>query len=538
MSRIAIYDTTLRDGSQGEGVSFTVRDKLAVTEKLDALGVAYIEGGWPGSNPRDAEYFSEVRKLALGNARLAAFGSTARPGKPPSRDENVKALLAAGTPVVTIVAKTWKRQVIDALRIEPEENLDLIDKTVRFLVERTDEVILDAEHFFDGHASDADYALSCLRTAAAAGAAVLCLCDTRGGSLPEAITVGVRAATSLGTAVGIHCHNDGELAVANSLAAVEAGAVHVQGTVNGFGERCGNADLCSIIPNLQLKMGRRCVSDEQLRHLAETSRFLYETANRDPDRHQAYVGTSAFAHKGGLHVSAIQRDSSTYEHIDPALVGNAQRVLVSDLSGRSNLIYKAREFGLDLSDRADELASVLGEVKRLESGGFQFEGADASLELLLRKNLNTKERFFRLIGFRVVDDKRHEDEHSASEATVMIEGPDGTIEHTAASGDGPVHALDLATRKALVKFYPELADIRLLDYKVRVLAGETGTQGLVRVLIESGDDHDRWGTVGVSHNVVEASWQALVDSFVYKLHKDRRKPAARKKQSARAGRGA
>jgi len=530
MSRVAIYDTTLRDGSQGEGVSFTVRDKLAVTAKLDELGVAYVEGGWPGSNPRDAEYFRDVRATSLRHAKLAAFGSTTRPGKAPSRDENVKALLGAETPVVTIVAKTWKRQVLDALRIEPEENIELIDKTVRYLAERVDEVILDAEHFFDGHASDAEYALACLRTAADAGAAVLCLCDTRGGSLPERITLGVRAASAAGVAVGIHCHNDSGLAVANSLAAVEAGAVHVQGTINGFGERCGNANLCSIIPNLQLKMGRQCVSDRQLEHLAETARFLYEVANLEPDRHQAYVGASAFAHKGGLHVSAIQRDSATYEHIDPALVGNRQRVLVSDLSGRSNLVYKAREFGLDLSDRADELASLLTEVKQLENSGFQFEGADASLELLLRKNLKSKQRFFRLIGFRVVDDKRHEDEHSASEATVMIEGPDGAVEHTAASGDGPVNALDLALRKALTQFYPELAEVRLLDYKVRVLAGETGTGSLVRVLIESGDDEDRWGTVGVSHNVIEASWQALVDSFVFKLHKDRGADSARRKR--------
>jgi 2-isopropylmalate synthase len=520
MKRVAIYDTTLRDGSQGEGVSFTVRDKLAVTGYLDELGVAYVEGGWPGSNPRDAEYFTEMRGRTLRTARLAAFGSTARPGKPAAEDENVKALLAAETPVVTIVAKTWKRQVLDALRIEPEENLALIDATVRFLAGRTDEVILDAEHFFDGFASDPDYALACLQTAAEAGATVLCLCDTRGGSLPNAVAVGVAAAARFGADVGVHCHNDGELAVANSLAGVTAGAVHVQGTINGFGERCGNANLCSIIPNLQLKMGLHCIDDGKMQRLTETSRLLYAAANRDPERHQAYVGTSAFAHKGGLHVSAIQRDSSTYEHIDPITVGNTQRVLVSDLSGRSNLAYKAREFGLDLSDRADELASVLGEVKRLESGGFQFEGADASLELLLRKGFNSKKRFFRLIGFRVVDDKRHEDEHSASEATVIIEGPDGTLEHTAASGDGPVNALDLATRKALVKFYPSLADIRLLDYKVRVLAGETGTGSLVRVLIESGDDHDQWGTVGVSHNVIEASWQALVDSFVYKLHKD------------------
>ncbi len=521
MNRVAIYDTTLRDGSQGEGVSFTGRDKLAVTSKLDELGVAYVEGGWPGSKPRDAEYFLEVRKLKLAHAKLAAFGSTARPGKAPANDESVQALLAAETPVVTIVAKTWKRQVIDTLRIEPEENLELIANTVRHLSERVGEVVLDAEHFFDGYASDADYSLLCLKTAAEAGASVLCLCDTRGGSLPAAIVAGVRAASGAGAAVGIHCHDDGGLAVANSLAAVEAGAVHVQGTINGFGERCGNANLCAIIPNLQIKMGRACVTVAQLERLAEVARFLYEAANVEPDRHQAYVGGSAFAHKGGLHVSAIQRDSSSYEHIDPSLVGNRQRVLVSDLSGRSNLVYKAREFGLDLSDRADELASLLTEVKELERSGFQFEGADASLELLLRKNLKTKENFFRLVGFRVVDDKRSEDEPSASEATVVLEGPDGTVEHTAASGEGPVNALDRALRKALAKFYPELAQVELHDYKVRVLANEHGTGSLVRVLIESGDGAERWGTVGVSHNVIDASWQALVDSFVYKLHKHR-----------------
>ena len=313
--------------------------------------------------------------------------------------------------------------------------------------------------------------------------------------------------------------------MANSLVAVEAGAVHVQGTINGFGERCGNANLCAIIPNLQLKMGRDCITDSRLERLAEVASFLYEAANVEPDRHQAYVGSAAFAHKGGLHVSAIQRDRTTYEHIDPSLVGNRQRVLVSDLSGRSNLVYKAREFGLDLSDRADELATLLTELKELERSGFQFEGADASLELLLRKNFKTKEKFFRLLGFRVIDDKRHEDEPSTSEATVIIEGPDGAVEHTAASGDGPVNALDLAMRKALTKYYPELAEVELHDYKVRVLANETGTGSLVRVLIESGDGSSRWGTVGVSHNVIEASWQALVDSFVYKLHKDRARTA-------------
>jgi 2-isopropylmalate synthase len=334
----------------------------------------------------------------------------------------------------------------------------------------------------------------------------------------------VRAAAGAGKPLGIHCHNDSGLGVANSVAAVEAGAVQVQGTINGFGERCGNADLCSIIPTLQLKLGFRCVTDAQLAHLGEVSRYLYEAANLEPNRHQPYVGRSAFAHKGGLHVSAIRRNRESYEHIDPALVGNQQRVLVSDLSGRSNLEVKARELGVDVEGRADELAELLTQVKKLESMGFQFEGADASLELLLRENLKAKETFFRLKGFRVIDEKRHENEHTMAEATVMIEGPGGEIEHTAATGNGPVHALDQALRKALSKFYPEVAEVELHDYKVRVLQGDPGAAAYVRVLIESGDASGRWGTVGVSHNVVEASWQALVDSIVYKLHKDRKRP--------------
>ena len=522
MTKVDVYDTTLRDGTQGEGVSFTVRDKLAITEKLDELGVRYVEGGWPGSNPRDAEYFDQVRTLRLSNARIAAFGSTARPGRAPSEDENIRMLVRAETPVVTIVAKTWGAQVLDTLRIELDENLELIAKSVRYLKKKVDELVLDAEHFFDGFATDPDYAISCLRVAAEEGADVLCLCDTRGGSLPVAVAAGVRAAAAVGKSIGIHCHNDSGLGVANSITAVEAGAVQVQGTINGFGERCGNANLCTIIPTLQLKLGVRCVTDEQLRRLGEVSRYLYEAANLDPDKHQPYVGRSAFAHKGGLHVSAIRRSRESYEHIDPAVVGNAQRVLISDLSGRSNLELKARELGVEVEGRADELADLLKEVKHLENIGFQFEGADASLELLLRKNLKTKERFFRLKGFRVIDEKRHEDEHTEAEATVMIEGPHGQIEHTAATGNGPVHALDLALRKALSKFYPEVAEVQLHDYKVRVLQGQDGAAAIVRVLMESGDGTSRWGTVGVSHNVVEASWQALVDSIVYKLHKDRK----------------
>ncbi len=526
--KVEIYDTTLRDGSQGEGVSFSVKDKLAVTKKLDQLGIGVIEGGWPGANPRDTEFFAAARKLRLRNARLAAFGMTVRPGRRPSEDPGLRALVAAETPVVTIVAKTWDRQVKEALRIGLEANRDLIASTVRYLAGRVDTVVLDAEHFFDGYQSNPEYALACLKTAIDEGASVVCLCDTRGGSLPAVIADGVRAAGELSATIGIHCHNDSGLAVANSLAAVEAGARQVQGTMNGFGERCGNANLCAIIPSLQLKMGYRCMTAAQLRRLTEASRFIFETANIEPDKQQPYVGRAAFAHKGGLHVSAIRRNSESYEHINPSLVGNEQRVLVSDLAGRSSLEMKAKQFGLDVEGRADELASLLSHVKELEKIGFQFEGADASLELLLRANLKVKERFFRLIGFRVIDEKRNEEEPTRSEATVMIEGPDGKTEHTAATGNGPVHALDRALRKALVQFFPKLKDVQLHDYKVRVLDGHEGTAGMVRVFIESGDGNDHWGTVGVSHNVVEASWQALVDSILYKLHKDRR-PSSKKR---------
>lgn len=516
---VEIYDTTLRDGTQGEGVNYTVTDKIAVAHRLDEFGVAVIEGGWPGSNPRDAEFFDRIRKEKLRHAKIAAFGSTIRPGKAPSADANVKALLDAGTPVVTIVAKTWDLHVHEDLRIELEENFELIARTIAFLKKRVDRVILDAEHFFDGYAANPDFAMSCLAVAADAGVDLLCLCDTRGGSLPGDITLATQHAKTLGVALGIHCHNDSGLAVANSLAAVEAGAVQVQGTINGFGERCGNASLCTLVPNLQIKMGYRCVTPEQLGRLTEVSRFCAELANVELEKRLPYVGRSAFAHKGGLHVAAIRKNAVTYEHIDPSLVGNLQRVLVSDLSGRSNVMHKAEQFGIDVEGRHDELARLLSHLKELEHSGFQFEGADASFELLMRRNLHPMRRYFRLIGFRVTDEKRSEEADTWCEATVMVEGPDGAVEHTAAEGNGPVNALDRALRKALTKFYPSLEKIHLHDYKVRVLDGKSGTESRVRVLIESGDGEKRWGTVGVSHNVVEASWQALVDSVVYHLMK-------------------
>jgi 2-isopropylmalate synthase len=525
MRRIQIYDTTLRDGCQGEEVSLTVEAKLAVAERLDAFGVHYIEGGWPGSNPRDAAFFAPAMKLGLRHAKIVAFGSTRRANVGAADDQNLAMLLRAGTPAACIVGKTWDLHVREELRVSREANLEIIHDSVSFLRRRLDEVILDAEHFFDGYAANPEFALECLRVAADAGATLLCLCDTRGGSLPNQIDASVRAAlAATDVPLGIHCHNDGELAVANSIAGIEAGCVQVQGTVNGVGERCGNANLISIIPNLQLKLGYHCVKQQQLRNLAELSHFVDELANREPYKQQAYVGQSAFAHKAGLHASAVRKHAATYEHIDPQLVGNHQRVLVSDQAGRSNLLHKAKELGIEPETIEPKVKALLQELKQLEHQGFQFEGADASFELLLQKAIKgEKLRHFELIGFRVIDEKRHENEVPIAEATIMVKGPDGSVEHTAAQGNGPVNALDLALRKALAKFYPAIEQVQLVDYKVRVLDAGIGTESVVRVLIESADDHDHWTTVGVSHNVIEASWQALVDSIDFKLYKDRKR---------------
>jgi 2-isopropylmalate synthase len=536
MKQIHLYDTTLRDGAQSEDVAFTLEDKLRIVERLDDFGVHYVEGGWPGSNPRDTRFFRDVGRLRLRHTRLAAFGATRRPHTTADQDENLNAILRADVPVATIVGKTWDLHVRDDLRIALEANVELIHDSISYLAQRLDEVVFDAEHFFDGWGANPDYALRCLRAAAQAGARVLCVCDTRGGSLPEHVARGVLAAREIGTPIGIHCHNDMELAVANSLAAIGAGAVQVQGTINGFGERCGNANLCSVIPALQLKMGYRCVTPSQLKKLQTLSRFVYELANFEPPKRQPFVGASAFAHKGGLHVAAVQKNAETYEHMDPGLVGNSQRVLVSDLSGRSNILYKAAEYDLSMDAKSPAVKALLEELKTLEDRGFQFEGAEASFELLMQKALNGKVRHFRLIGFRVIDEKRNEDEPPVSEATIMLEGPDGQTEHTAAQGNGPVNALDRALRKALIKFYPEINDVSLLDYKVRVLGSGKGTEATVGVLIESGDEHERWGTVGVSQNVIEASWQALADSLDYKLYRNRRSRTSRRRTDSAAPR--
>jgi 2-isopropylmalate synthase len=519
-NRIEIYDTTLRDGTQGEGVNFSVADKCRLVVELDALGVDIIEGGWPGSNPRDVAFFEEVRHVKLEQAAIAAFGSTRRRNLSCREDAGIQALLAAETSVITIFGKSWVLHVTDALRIDLDENLEIIEDSVRYLSERVPFVIYDAEHFFDGYRSNPDYALATLRAAAAGKPHRIVLCDTNGGSLPDEVARITRVVCEeIKVPLGIHCHNDSELAVANTLAAVSAGATQVQGTINGYGERCGNANLCSIIPNLELKLGHQAVGSERLRKLRATARFVSEIANLSLDSRAAFVGASAFAHKGGVHVSAVERNPETYEHIQPEIVGNRRRVLVSDLSGRANLLAKARELGMHL----DEEAEVLAELKRLEHHGFEFEAAEASFELLVQRLRCAPEPYFELLGFRVIDEHRGA-LMPMSEATVKIKVGD-CVEHTAASGNGPVNALDQALRRALEKFYPSLGEVYLVDYKVRVIGDAlSGTASLVRVLITSSDGKTSWGTVGVSANIVEASWRALVDSVEYKLMKDGTKP--------------
>src|SRR5579864_1030732 len=514
--RIALYDTTLRDGTQGAGITLSADDKLRIAEHLDGFGIDYIEGGWPGSNPKDMEFFERARGRTWRHARLTAFGSTRRPGIPAERDENLALILAAATPAAALFGKSWDLHVREALRTTPRENLAIIEESVRYVRSRGVEVVYDAEHFFDGWKANSEYALATLRAAERAGASVVVLCDTNGGCLPHEIRAGVEAAQrAVEGPLGIHAHNDGELGVANTLVAVDAGCVHVQGTVNGIGERCGNANLVSIIPNLQLKMGCRCVPEEQIARLGEVSRYVAELANLAPNEYQPFVGRNAFAHKGGVHVSAVMAHPPTYEHIAPEAVGNARRVVVSDLSGRANVLYKAQEMGIDLSRDRPEVRQILAELKRLEHEGYQFEAAEASFELLMRRILGQHRPSFTLRGLRVTVEKR-DGGVCAAEATIKV-AVDGQEEHTAAEGDGPVHALDRALRKALGRFYPEIQRVRLVDYKVRVLNADAATAARVRVLIQSTDGVHTWGTVGVSENVVEASWQALVDSFEYVL---------------------
>jgi 2-isopropylmalate synthase len=513
MQHIAIYDTTLRDGTQREGIALSLADKLKITELLDGFGVAYIEGGWPGSNPKDAAYFEAVRDLPLRHARIAAFGSTCRKGSDPADDPNIQALVDAQTPVVTVVGKTSMLHVTDVLQTTGDENLRMIRESLRYLKSLGKEVIYDAEHFFDGCKLDYEYGFDTLAAALEGGADALVLCDTNGGTMPWEVERYFEAArkTFPNVTLGIHTHNDGEMAVANSLAAVRAGATHIQGTINGYGERCGNANLCSIIPDLELKMGYRALPEGNLRHLTHVSRAVAEIANLAPDDHLAYVGKSAFAHKGGIHVAAIRRNVDSYQHIDPALVGNEMRVLVSDLSGQGNLLSKAEEFGLDVS--REEAVKVLDEIKRLESEGYVFEGAESSVAVRLHRAKPGYQPLFTLIDFMVVVEERR-GRGSTSEAMVKLD-VNGDVVHTAAEGNGPVNALDLALRKALIPYYPQYADFQLADYKVRILDGMNGTAAITRVLIDTQSAARRWSTVGAGTNIIQASWRALVDSVEY-----------------------
>ena len=522
---IKLYDTTLRDGTQGEGVAFSMEDKVRLASRLDALGIHYIEGGWPGSNPKDLRFFRRMQDVPLKHARLAAFSMTRRAGGTADSDPNMRALLDAGAPVATIVGKTWDFHVSHALGTTPEENLAMIADTIAYLRPRVEEVMFDAEHFFDGFRANREYALAALAAAEGAGAHWLVLCDTNGGTLPHDVAAIVRAVHERVKApLGVHMHNDAECAVANSLAAVAEGAGQVQGTINGFGERCGNANLVSVIPNLVLKLGLDCIPAPNLRELRDVSRFIAELANRKPWDAQPYVGDSAFAHKGGMHVSAVQKHPETYEHVDPEAVGNHRRVLVSELAGRSNILWKAREYGIDLDHDTPDSRRILDQLKALEDQGFQFEGAEASFELLMERALGRHRPYFELEAYRVIVEEQSITEEPVAEATVRLRVK-GIAEHTAAAGNGPVNALDHALRKALEEFYPNLRAMKLLDYKVRILGESKGTAAKTRVLITSGDGEETWGTVGVADNIIEASWQALVDSIEYKLRRDERAQA-------------
>jgi 2-isopropylmalate synthase len=511
---IQIYDTTLRDGAQREGISYSLNDKLKIARWLDEFGVHYIEGGWPGSNPKDADFFNAAKRMTWQNARITAFGSTRRKNSTAAADPNIQALLASETAVVTLVGKSWDLHVYEVLETGPEENLAMIGDSIAYLKSQGKEVIYDAEHFFDGYKARPEYALLTLKVAAEHGADTVVLCDTNGGMLPWEIEAIVRqVARHVAAPLGVHTHDDGGCGVANTLAAVCAGAVHVQGTINGYGERVGNANLCTIIPDLQLKMGRQCVPDSSLARLTDLSRLVAELANLGHGSHLPYVGTSAFAHKGGIHVAAMRKNSATYQHIEPALVGNQRRTVISELAGRGNVLDKASEYDLDVNSA--QVQDVLRQIKELEAQGFAFESAEASMSLMLRRLQPGYRPFFELLDFTVLV-RSHESQAVCADATVKVRVGDQVL-HTAAEGNGPVNALDAALRKALLGVYPELADVRLADYKVRILDGENGTGATVRVLIDSEHGTRRWSTIGASSNIIEASRQALADSMEYAL---------------------
>jgi 2-isopropylmalate synthase len=543
MRQVQIYDTTLRDGTQAEYFHLSLADKIRAAKKLAQIGIHYIEGGWPGSNPTDKEFFEEIRNYTLHPTQITAFGSTHHKDRPPESDPVFQELLISRARVVTIFGKSSVFQVKEILQTTLARNLELITHSLRYLKPQVQELFYDAEHFFDGFKDDREYALTSLAAAVEGGADILVLCDTNGGTLTSELVDIVKAVRERfpQMPLGIHAHNDSELAVANSIAAVELGCSQVQGTINGFGERCGNANLCSIIPALKLKLQVDCLSDDNLRRISEVSRFVYELANVNPNRYQPYVGRSAFAHKGGVHAAAVKKDPRAYEHIEPELVGNMRHIPVSDLAGKSTIYLRAKELGLDPVDhdsqvklalerlkewdlelppqRAEAQATILERVKELWFQGYQFEIAEASLELLLRAALGQYKEYFRLMSYRIVDQKVGDDQPPQPEATIRVR-VGGHEVHTAALGNGPVNALYKALLKSLIRFYPRLAEMRLEDYKVRVLPGTGSTDAKVRVLIECRDAHDRWGTMGVSPDIIEASWQALVDSITYKLYKD------------------
>jgi 2-isopropylmalate synthase len=519
MSRkqVALYDTTLRDGTQGEGISFSLPDKIRIAEKLDAFGIDYIEGGWPGSNPKDIAFFDEAKKRSWRHARICAFGSTCRSQTKPEADPQVALLLAAETPVVTIVGKSWRLHLDQILGVSIEENQRMIRETVAYLKRRGKEVIFDAEHFFDGYKDDPASALECLRAAAEGGADSLVLCDTNGGSMVQEIR-GITAAVveAIDCPVGIHTHNDCELAVANALAAIEAGAVQIQGTINGYGERTGNCNLTSVIPNLQLKMGREVVP--QLSRLRELAIFVDEMANCQHNIRAPFVGSTAFTHKGGLHAHAVQKIARSYEHIEPELVGNRQHIVISELAGQSSIIAKARELGFTLEKGSPQVGTILREVKRLEHLGYEFEAAEASFELLIRRALAKTTPFWELLEYHCTYIRSVRNRYETCEATVKLRAGDGDI-YTVAEGDGPINALDAALRKALTPVYPAIENVVLDDYKVRMIGTSQGTAARTRVLIDSTDHQENWCTVGVSDNIIEASWLALGESYEYKLRK-------------------
>ncbi|MBP5975556.1 citramalate synthase [Brasilonema sp. CT11] len=514
-----IYDTTLRDGTQREGLSVSIEDKLRIARRLDQLGIPFIEGGWPGANPKDVQFFWHLQEEPLQQAEIVAFCYTRRPQKTAADDPMLQAILAAGTRWVTIVGKSWDLHVTEGLRTTLTENLAMIQDTIEYLRSQGRRVVYDAEHWFDGYKQNPDYALQTLHTAISAGAEWIALCDTNGGTLPHEMTqivTDVVKSVPGETQLGIHTHNDSDTAVANALAAVMAGVKMVQGTINGYGERCGNANLCSLIPNLQLKLGYTCIQDSQLSELTQTSRFVSEVVNLAPDEHAAFVGRSAFAHKGGLHVSAVERNPLTYEHIQPEQVGNHRRIVISEQSGISNVLAKARTFGIELDKNNPATGQILQRLKALESEGYQFEAADASFELLMREALGRRQSFFEIKGFQVHCDLVEGKQTTNAVATIKVAVKNKDILE-AADGNGPVAALDAALRKALRNFYPQIAEFELTDYKVRILNGHTGTAAKTRVLVESRNSHQRWTTVGVSTNILEASYQAVVEGLEYGL---------------------